>query len=160
MKNTLFTILTLLLFVSCKQRYDYDELRVFNDYEAGLAQAKIENKPLLLYFTAHGLCGGCPFIEDENILGDRKVFNKLKNDFINIWLYVDDRRKIKNVEFEGEDSITIGSKWSKLQHETFNESSQPYFVIINANGEQISSKGIGYKAVRDGKLLDFLEQIK
>ena len=53
----------------------------------------------------------------------------MKNDFINVWLYVDDQN--------------VGKKWSDYQKENFKTNVQPYFVILDSNGNPIT-KGFGY----------------
>jgi thiol:disulfide interchange protein DsbD len=135
-------------------------LNVINDYEAGLEKARIKNKPIFLYFTLHG--SSVRSTIDKQILGDWETYNKLKNEFINVWLYADDRRKIEPYISASSGRIirTIGHKWADLQEEKFGEQSQPLFIIMNAKGEQVSSEIINYAIAKNGGLLPFLESIE
>ena len=96
---------------------------VFYDYEEGLAYAKQENKPVLLDFTGYG-CVNCRKME-AFVLADDSVKERLKN-YVFIELYVDDKR-------DG-----IGEKNSRIQRERFGSNSQPLYVQLDKDGEQIA----------------------
>jgi|GEM_PF-6879758 len=108
------------------------ELRIIEDLDEGIELANIENKPILLCFTGYAVVNGRK-IESDFILKNDIVFQSMKDDYINVWLYVDDKR--------------VGKKWSNFQKEKFKSNVQPYFVFLNSNGKQIS-KGLGYSQAK------------
>lgn len=116
-------------------------LDCFKDFDEGLAFAKANNKPILLDFTGWA-CVNCRKME-ENVWSDPKVYDLLKENYVLISLYVDDRKelseenqfKIKLNENHLKSIETIGDKWSTFQYLNFQTASQPYYVIMNANLE-------------------------
>lgn len=116
-------------------------LDCFKDFEKGLAFAKTNNKPILLDFTGWA-CVNCRKME-ENVWSDPKVYQILKENFVLISLYVDDRQELKK---EHKFSVkinenhlktikTIGDKWATFQYLNFQTASQPYYVTLNSNLE-------------------------
>jgi thiol:disulfide interchange protein DsbD len=70
------------------------------------------------------------------------VLKRLKEDYVLISLYVDDKTELPEAEqyissFSGKKIRTIGQKWSDFQASTFKTNSQPYYVIVNAEGKQL-----------------------
>ncbi len=120
-----------------------------NDYEAALALAKAENKPVLIDFTGWA-CVNCRRME-ENVWVDEEVKNLMKNKFIVVSLYVDERKQLPASEqFEynspttGKKSIvTVGDKWATFQAENFFAVAQPQYAIITPD-EKALTKTKGY----------------
>jgi thiol:disulfide interchange protein DsbD len=91
---------------------------------------------------------------EENVWSDFKVYEILKNKFLLISLYVDDRRalpkeeqfKIKFNDSHLKSTETIGDKWSTFQYLNFQTASQPYYVIMNADLE-ILNKAKQYSGI-------------
>jgi thiol:disulfide interchange protein len=116
-------------------------LDCFKDFDEGLAFAKANNKPILLDFTGWA-CVNCRKME-ENVWSDPKVYDLLKENYVLISLYVDDRKelseaeqfKIKLNENHLKPIETVGDKWSTFQYLNFQTASQPYYVIMNSNLE-------------------------
>ncbi|MDT7831010.1 cytochrome c biogenesis protein CcdA [Flavobacteriaceae bacterium S356] len=116
-------------------------LNCYKDFDAGLAVAKAENKPILLDFTGWA-CVNCRKME-ENVWSDDAIYNILKKEYILISLYVDDRKKLpKEEQFEFIRSNgnlkrirTIGDKWATFQIVNFQTASQPYYVLLNTDLE-------------------------
>ncbi|MEN8966559.1 MAG: cytochrome c biogenesis protein CcdA [Polaribacter sp.] len=116
-------------------------LDCFKDFDEGLAYAKENNKPILLDFTGWA-CVNCRKME-ENVWSKPKVYQLLKENYVLISLYIDDRRKLpKEEQFKikiNENHLktieTIGDKWSTFQYLNFQTASQPYYVIINSDLE-------------------------
>ncbi|UJH67497.1 protein-disulfide reductase DsbD family protein [Allomuricauda sp. SCSIO 65647] len=112
-------------------------LECYKDFEQGLVAAKAQNKPILLDFTGWG-CENCRRME-ENVWSDPSIYPMLRDDYILISLYVDDRKELsKNEQFEFQyetgriKSIkTIGQKWGTFQTVNFNVASQPYYVLLS-----------------------------
>jgi len=118
-------------------------LQTYFDYDEGMAYAKKVGKPVLLDFTGHG-CVNCRKME-ASVWSEKTVLEKLSNDYVIISLYVDDRTELPQSEQStaklGDQQITIrtiGNKWSYFQASTFGVNSQPYYVLLDNNGKQIS----------------------
>lgn len=104
------------------------ELKVFRNLEEGIERAKTEKKPIFLHFTAHSL----PLknkVKSNILLKNQNTFELLKNNYINVWLYIDDKDN--------------GDKWFKYQKNNFKYIAQPYFGFLNFNGV-ILSEGLDY----------------
>lgn len=113
----------------------------FEDYDLGLAYAKKVNKPVLLDFTGDA-CANCRKMED-NVWSDPAVLKILKNDVVLISLYCD--RKIdlpKDKQYvsktTGKEVVTIGNKWTDFQITRYKSNSQPLYVILDADGNDLS----------------------
>ena len=162
MKQLFFLSIIFLICISCEPKeFSYEALNVIKDYDEGIAKARIENKPIFLYFTCHG-CMGDYSIQYEQMLGNWETYTKLRDEFINVWLYVDERRKVEpyTSPLSGRTIRDIGNKWADFQKEKFGEQTQPLFVILDANGNQLSKNPIGYKEAKHGGLLRFLKSIE
>lgn len=116
------------------------------DYEEALAYAKTVNKPLLLDFTGHG-CVNCREMEAK-VWSDPTVLKKLKNDYIVVSLYTDDKTSLPKDEQFFSDILktqvnTIGKKFQHLQAEKFGTIAQPYYVLLDTEGKELVSPPIG-----------------
>lgn len=112
----------------------------FEDYELGVAYAKKVGKPVLLDFTGDA-CANCRKMED-NVWSDKNILSILKNDVVLVSLYCD--RKIdlpKEKQYvsktTGKQVITIGNKWTDLQISRYKSNSQPLYVIIDNEGNDL-----------------------
>jgi len=112
----------------------------FEDYEYGLTYAKKVGKPVLLDFTGDA-CANCRKMED-NVWSNKNILSVLKNDVVLVSLYCD--RKIdlpKEKQYvsktTGKQVITIGNKWTDLQISRYKSNSQPLYVIIDNEGNDI-----------------------
>ena len=117
-------------------------IMVFHDYDEGLAYAKNVNKPIMLDFTGHA-CVNCRKME-EQVWSDKNVKSMLSNDVVLISLYVDERIDLpKEQQYETtlagktKKVKTTGDKWMVLQANTYATNSQPYYVLLNHDEEQI-----------------------
>lgn len=119
------------------------------DYEEALKLAKEQNKPLLIDFTGWA-CVNCRRME-ENVWIDPKVTDLMKNKYIVVSLYVDERKLLPAGEQTtyktkaGADKKiqTVGDKWATFQSENFNAVAQPQYAIISSE-EKILTKTKGY----------------
>ncbi|WP_207429523.1 thioredoxin family protein [Pedobacter sp. SYSU D00535] len=111
----------------------------FYDFDEGLAHAKKVNKPVLIDFTGHS-CANCRKME-ESVWSEPEVLKRLKNDYVLISLYVDDRTELpeseKFISKSGKKIKNLGQKWSHLQTEKFGTNSQPYYVVVDTDGNTI-----------------------
>ncbi len=113
-------------------------LDAFYDYEEGLAYAKSVDKPVLIDFTGWS-CVNCRKME-ASVWSDKEVLKRLKEDYVLISLYVDDKTELAENEkfisaFSGKNIRTIGQKWSDFQAAKFGTNSQPYYVIADHEGK-------------------------
>ncbi|WP_396155071.1 cytochrome c biogenesis protein CcdA [Flavobacterium macrobrachii] len=113
----------------------------FEDYEHGLAYAKQVNKPVLLDFTGDA-CANCRKMED-NVWSDASILPILKEKVVLISLYCD--RKIELPKEQqyvskttGKEVVTIGNKWTDFQITRYKSNSQPLYVILDTNGNDLS----------------------
>lgn len=109
----------------------------YYDYEEGLAAAKKLNKPLLIDFTGWN-CVNCRKME-ANVWADPKVGSLLREEFVMVELFVDDRTELAAEQqylsqYSGKRIRTIGSKNSDFQASVFNSNSQPLYVIVDTAG--------------------------
>ncbi len=112
-------------------------LKGYFDYEQGLKCAKEQNKPIFIDFTGHG-CVNCREME-ANVWSNPVVLDKLRNDFIVIALYVDDKTSLPENEwvtskYDGKIKKSIGKKYADFQISNFNTNAQPYYVLLDNKG--------------------------
>ena len=122
------------------------QLITFTDYDAGMAYAKAENKPVLLDFTGKA-CVNCRKME-ERVWGEPQILGKLQNDVVLISLFVDLKEDLpKNEQYVSETTgkrvKTVGNKWSDFQITEYQINAQPYYVLLNTQGDVLNTP-IGY----------------
>ena len=116
------------------------------DYEEALAYAKEVNKPLFLDFTGHG-CVNCREME-ARVWSDKRVLKKLKEDYIVVSLYTDDKTALPESEQFYSQILktqvnTVGKKFQHLQAERFGTIAQPYYVLLDTEEKELVSPPIG-----------------
>ncbi|RYY57066.1 MAG: thioredoxin family protein [Chitinophagaceae bacterium] len=107
------------------------------DYDEAVRLARQKNKPVLIDFTGWA-CVNCRRME-EKVWTDATVDKLMKEDFILVSLYVDERtmlpaaeRQVYTAKNGSEKSIqTIGDKWTAFQVDNFGATSQPQYAIIS-----------------------------
>lgn len=112
-------------------------LEGYFDYEQGLACAAQQKKPVFIDFTGHG-CVNCREME-ARVWSDPRVLKKLREDFIITALYVDDKTTLPESEwitstYDGKIKKTIGKKYADFQISRFNVNAQPYYVLLDTEG--------------------------
>ena len=152
-----FTPLTLLSGLAPPVGYSFlypndcpNNLDCFKDLKSGVEYAKKVNKPILLDFTGYA-CVNCRKME-EHVWPIKKIDNYLRNDYVLISLYVDDKKPLPK-----EEQILVnranggtrklenyGHKWANYQTQFFKTNSQPYYVLLNADGTKILNQAVGY----------------
>ena len=113
----------------------------YHDYEAGMAAAKAEGKPVIIDFTGFG-CVNCRKMEAA-VWTDPKVADMLNEKFVLISLYVDDKTPLDEpitVTENGQQRTlrTVGDKWSYLQRVKFGANTQPFYVLIDNEGKPLA----------------------
>ena len=125
------------------------------DYDQALAAAKKAGKPLLIDFTGHG-CVNCRKME-ENVWADPSVLSRLKNDFVMVALYIDERQELPEdkwytSDYDGKVKKTVGKQNADFQITKFNNNAQPYYVILD-HQEELLAKPHAY----DTDIQNFVE---
>ena len=113
----------------------------FDDYDLGMEYARQHNKPVMLDFTGYG-CVNCRKMEAA-VWTDPKVSSIINDDYVLITLYVDNKtplsEPVKINEGGSERTLrTVGDKWSYLQRVKFGANAQPYYVLINNEGQPLN----------------------
>lgn len=125
------------------------EPNVLNNYAVAVDSAKWLGKPILIDFTGWA-CVNCRKME-ENVWTQPEVHDYIKNNFILVSLYVDDRQKLpieERLSYTTKDGqkkniTTIGDKWSTFQAENFNQVTQPLYVVLDTD-ERLVTHPVGY----------------
>ena len=111
-----------------------------DDYELALEMGRREGKPVLLDFTGHG-CVNCRNME-ASVWSDDRVIDIMREDYIVASLYVDDRTPLAKpfeVEVNGKKIMleTVGDKWTYLQGHRFGANAQPFYVLVDGDGNPL-----------------------
>jgi len=112
-------------------------LEGYFDYEQALACAAKSNKPVFIDFTGHG-CVNCREME-ARVWADPRVLKKLREEFVLVALYVDDKTELPESEwitssYDGKVKKTIGKKYADYQISKYNVNAQPYYVLLDTKG--------------------------
>ncbi|MFC4740410.1 cytochrome c biogenesis protein CcdA [Flavobacterium ponti] len=118
----------------------------FHDYDKGLAYAKEVGKPVLLDFTGYA-CVNCRKME-QNVWSKPEILPLLKDEFVLISLYVDAKEELPKEEQyvspeTGKEIVTVGNKWSDFQITRYKNNAQPYYIILDDNGKDLTEQ-VGY----------------
>lgn len=110
--------------------------KVFFDLEEGVAYAKKVGKPVMLDFTGW-TCVNCRKMEDD-VWVDPAVADIIKNDYVLIQLYVDERTELPkemvhySKYLKGE-TTTLGRYYQDIQATRYGANSQPFYVLADHN---------------------------
>jgi len=127
---------------------NYDRIKTrgldaWYDYDQALQESKKIHKPILIDFTGFN-CVNCRKME-ANVWSNPQVFNHLKNDFVLLQLVVDDKAALPANEqfvstYSGKTITNLGGKWSDLEASRFNSNSQPFYVMLDSDGNLLTDK--------------------
>lgn len=103
------------------------------DYDQALACARQQNKPLFIDFTGHG-CTNCREME-AIVWSDPEVLKRLKEDYVVVALYVDDKTELPQSEWytsrhDNRVKKTVGKQNADLQITNLNNNAQPFYVLV------------------------------
>lgn len=112
-------------------------LNGYFDYEQALKCAQAQNKPLFIDFTGHG-CVNCREME-QSVWSDPRVLEMLKNDYVVVALYVDDKTTLPENEwyvsdYDGKKKKTLGKKNADFQIKKFDSNAQPNYILLDSRG--------------------------
>ena len=144
------------------KKYDFlhlpHKLQGYFDLEEGLAEAKRTGKPVFVDVTGHA-CVNCREME-ERVWSDPKALDLLRNEFVIVALYVDDKHKLDKEDWvtdaqTGKVYKDLGRVNSYIAREKFGVNAQPNYVLLSLDGE-ILAPARGYDLSVDG-FVDFLK---
>lgn len=113
----------------------------YRDFDEGMRAAAVQHKPVMIDFTGFG-CVNCRKMEAA-VWTDDKVKEMITHDYVLIQLFVDDKTPLpKPVEITENGQIrrlrTVGDKWSYLQRMKFGSNTQPFYVLLDNEGNPLN----------------------
>jgi thiol:disulfide interchange protein len=113
----------------------------YTDYDLGMAAAAAQSKPVMVDFTGFG-CVNCRKMEAA-VWTDPQVADMLNNKYVLISLYVDDKTPLREpmqVTENGQQRTlrTVGDKWSYLQRTKVGANTQPFYVLLDNQGQPLN----------------------
>jgi thiol:disulfide interchange protein DsbD len=134
-------------------------LEGYFEYNQALTCAKKQNKPLFIDFVGHA-CANCKVME-QKVWSDPRVLEKLRNEFVIVALYVDERTELPESEqyvsaVDGKKKTTIGKRNSDFQISRFKMNGQPYYVLLG-NNEEVLTEPFNFNTNVD-EFLAFLDK--
>jgi len=122
-------------------------LNGYFDYEQALKCARAQNKPLFIDFTGHG-CTNCREMEAV-VWSDPEVLRRLKEDYVIVALYVDDKTQLPESawytsDYDNKVKKTIGKQNADLQINNLNNNAQPFYVLVGKD-EQVLVEPVAYE---------------
>jgi len=123
-------------------------LQGYFDLEQGLACARKLGKPVLIDFKGHA-CANCKEM-DARVWSDAGVQQRLRDNFVLVALYVDDRTKLPENEVfvskvDGKEKKTMGKKNEDIEISMFNTNTLPLYAIVDPEGKPlIETRGTNF----------------
>ena len=104
------------------------------DLEQAKRCARAQNKPLFIDFTGHA-CVNCRKME-ATVWSDPQVMQRLRNDFVVVALYVDDKTELPRNEwytsaYDHKQKTSLGQQNADLQVAHYGVNAQPYYVLLD-----------------------------
>ena len=128
----------------------------YHSMEEGYAAAKASGKPVFLDISGLA-CVNCREME-QRVWSDPKVLSMLKNDFVIVVLYTDDKTKLPESEWITTSSGKVLKDRGRVNawfvRENFGVSAQPNYVLLSPDGKQLAPIR-GYNTDIDG-FVEFL----
>ncbi len=136
-------------------------IKGYFDYEQAIQCAREKNKPLFIDFTGHG-CVNCREME-ARVWSDPEVLKILKNDYIVVALYVDDKSNLPESAwytstYDNKVKKSIGKQNADFQITKYNNNAQPFYVILDNDENLLVSPKAYDLDIRN--FVDFLEEGK
>ena len=116
------------------------DLSGYFDYDQALSCACAQDKPVFVDFTGHG-CNNCREMENS-VWSDPEVLKMLRDEYVIVALYVDDKTEMAEEDWtvsekNGKVKKTIGSKNIDFQETRFGANAQPYYVLLDNEGDML-----------------------
>jgi thioredoxin-related protein len=112
-------------------------LEGYFDFKQGLECAREQKKPVLIDFKGHA-CANCKLME-ARVWSDPEVLRRLRDNFVIISLYADDRTQLPESEWiksevDGKIKKSIGKINEDLEITRFKTNALPLYVITDHEG--------------------------
>ena len=115
-------------------------LEGYFDLEEGLEAARKAGKPVFVDITGHG-CVNCREMESR-VWSDPQVLELLRNDYIIVALYTDDKTRLKEEDWvttgNGDVIKQMGRANSYIVRTRFGVNAQPNYVLLSPDGELLA----------------------
>lgn len=115
---------------------------VIKDYDEALAYAKAVDKPLLIDFTGIQ-CVNCRKMENF-VWANEEIAPIMAEKFVIASLFVDDKASLPKekwgVDAQGNAIKEVGKKWLNFESTKYGEATQPLYVVVDHNEDNISGK--------------------
>ena len=127
--------------INSEMKYLVEGLPVYTDYEKGINKAKELNRKIIIYFTGK-TCANSMQME-KTVLTDKQVCDLINENYVMICLYADDRTELAEEEIYYSDVLgkkveRKGQVYLEMQKRDYDMVSQPFFVILNTKGKEIT----------------------
>ena len=121
--------------------YESGKFQEYDDFDKGMDAAKEAGKPVFLDFSGYG-CVNCRKIEAA-VFDNQRIRSLIEENFVMITLMADDKRELPEIlEINTDNGVekmrTYGDLWSYLQRHKFGANSQPYYVVLDNEGNLLS----------------------
>lgn len=114
-------------------------LEGFFDLKEAEAYAAKVGKPLFIDFTGHG-CVNCREME-ARVWSDPQVLDILRNDYVIVALYSDDKKVLPQDEWVTTDTGKVLKSLGKINSyyalKTYGVNAQPYYILQGRDGQQL-----------------------
>ena len=133
-------------------------LEGYFNLEEGLKAANEAGKPVFVDVTGHG-CVNCREMESR-VWSDPTVLSMLKNNFVIVALYTDDKQKLDKEDWITDEETgkvykDLGRANSYTARTLWNVNAQPNYILLTPDGEMLAPVR-GYDLSIDG-FIDFLK---
>ncbi len=130
------------LFTQDFNLYAGGQFEEFDDYDKGMQYAADNGRPVLIDFSGYG-CVNCRKMEGA-VFDTPVVTGIIKENFVLIKLMVDDKALLPEPMKVTENGTTmtletVGEKWSYLQRSKFGANSQPYYMMLDNEGQPLNA---------------------
>ncbi len=121
--------------------YESGKFQEYDDFDKGMDAAKEAGKPVFLDFSGYG-CVNCRKMEAA-VFDNQLIRSLIEENFVTITLMADDKRELPEIlEINTDNGVekmrTYGDLWSYLQRHKFGANSQPYYVVLDNEGNLLS----------------------
>ena len=121
--------------------YESGKFQEYDDFDKGMDAAKEAGKPVFLDFSGYG-CVNCRRMEAA-VFDNQRIRSLIEENFVMITLMADDKRELPEIlEINTDNGVekmrTYGDLWSYLQRHKFGANSQPYYVVLDNEGNLLS----------------------
>ncbi|MCM1110780.1 MAG: thioredoxin family protein [Clostridium sp.] len=121
--------------------YAGGEFREFDDYDEGMRYAAENGRPVLIDFSGYG-CVNCRKMEGA-VFDTDVIRSIIEENYVLIRLMVDDKHKLPEpvvIEENGRRRTlqTVGDRWSYLERMKFGANTQPFYILLDNNGQPLA----------------------